>query len=843
MDTHGNGNESGTTTTDRFTHREGADNLKGGSSMIPMAAGVTETAVRDLGDLLTTVRDAKVGPATWQRASAKTRPGRVRLDQPLFFIGIGGSGRQIATRLKAAFIERFGHAPENAVILAFDSAEDPVSVREGRHGRVVTLERGSEFILLDRVPLAGIRRTPERHPDLTGRLGEDLYHIRRASIQDGAAGERPQGLISLIWNAPIVMRQLRATVRRLVERNDDLRHAVTQRSGINVVVVGSSCGGQNSGGMFDLTYLVRDALLEVGELGESSRVIGVVVLPGALPGVRGPNFDPNTHAFFLELDHLQSGGGFHASYPGGVHLDSKEPPFDTVFVFDGVDERGMAFANHEEVCELASQALGLLLSTEVGLREIFTAINEGGVLQSVSAAGHGTYLGTAGQAVIRFPAGVTADRCTLRLAAEIIERSLADGDTGEAQAMLLVGAGQLCDRLRLNAHGAPYDVQMAPPASIEQAPVEEQPTLARTYVTHFTQRRIYGDAFAQITKKAEELLAEMQAEFAGGAAAVTASGRLTYVADWLQKAEGTLQADLMGLRAEAERLVAATEANRKALDAANAAMDSAAEALFFLRKGLVRAAVNRYLDEAAKLARLSLEQRVAEAAAEVLHTTLRAARERTQQVAETQTRLLQARSLLIGQEAELAHLAAGRSEINLATSELVEQLYAQYRADPATIALPQGATGAGDDMLGWGQLPAGEVASRLTEVAAGAFKPLREITVEDVLSIRWDDRTAGQWISRLAGLAAGAWNQDRALMPDGGASQASFLTIGVPDATASIFANSGYTLVSTHDPERIVALRTIYGASFDTLKGAAGWQRAYDEAQRKGMPLHVVKIE
>ena len=811
--------------------------------MIPMTPSAPETTVRELGELLTAVRDGpptRPGrPATWRRASAGAQPGRVRLEQPLFFIGSGGSGRQIATRLKAAFIERFGHVPENAVILAFDSAEDPISVREGRHGRIVALERGSEFILLDRVPLAGIRRTPERHPDLTGRLGDDLYHIRRASIQDGAAGERPQGLISLMWNVPLVMRHLRATVRRLVERNDDLRQAVTERSGINVVVVGSSCGGQNSGGMFDLTYLVREALLEVGELGESSRVIGVVLLPGALPGVRGPNFDPNTHAFFLELDHLQAGGGFHASYPGGIHLASKEPPFDTVFVFDGVDERGKAFANHEEVCELASQALGLLLSTEVGLREIFTAINEGGVLQSISVAGHGTYLGTAGQAVIRFPAGVTADRCTLRLAVEITDLTLAAGNTGAAPAVLLVGVGQLCDRLGLNAQGAPYDVQMAPPASIEQAPVEEQPALARTYVTHFMQRRIYGDAFAQITKKAEELLAEVQEEFAGGTAAVTASGRLTNVADWLQKAEEALQADLTGLRTETERLVAATETNRKALDAANAAMDSAAEALFFLRKGLVRAAVNRYLDEAAKLARLALEQRVAEAAAAVLHTTLRAARSRSQQVTEAQTRLVQARGLLIAQEAELAHLAAGRSEINLATPELVEQLYAQYRTDPAQGGLSQHMADSGADMLSWSRLTSGELAGRLTEVAARSFRPLREITVEDVLSIRWDDRSAGQWVSRLTGLAAGAWNQDRALMPDGGASQASFLTIGVPDATESIFANSGYTLVSTHDPERIVALRTVYGASFDTLKGAAGWQRAYDEARRKGLPLHV----
>jgi hypothetical protein len=98
-----------------------------------------------------------------------------------------------------------------------------------------------------------------------------------------------------------------------------------------------------------------------------------------------------------------------------------------------------------------------------------------------------------------------------------------------------------------------------------------------------------------------------------------------------------------------------------------------------------------------------------------------------------------------------------------------------------------------------------------------------------------------QWIGRLTELAAGAWNLDRALLTSGGADHASFLTIGVPDATESIFANCGHTLVSTHDPERIVALRTVYGASFDTLKPAAAWRRAYEQAHGR-TPLHVLGV-
>ncbi len=425
MDTHGNGNESRTETP----FIQGNGNLKGGAPMNPvMMPAVTsgpETLVQQLDALVGAVRTAKI-QARDLAASRGRGPARA---------GAAGSAAALCGDRRLGPPDR--HPAEGRVRRTLRSrageCRDP-GLRQRRRPRLGARrparargDPGSRERVLPARPGAAGRHPPGAGtpPGPDERLGDDLFRIRRTSIQDGAAGERTQGLISLMWNVPLVARQIETVIRRLVERNDDLRHDVADRSGINVVIVGSACGGQNSGGMLDLTYLVREALLAVGELGESSRVIGLVVLPGAFPGVRGPNFDANTHAFSVELDYLQAGGGFRARYPGGIQVASKEPPFDLVFVFDGVDERGKAFANHEEVCELAAQTIGLLLSTEVGAREIFTAVNEGGVLQGTSPAGRGTYLGTAGQAIIRFPAGPTADRCTVRLAGEIAEACLA----------------------------------------------------------------------------------------------------------------------------------------------------------------------------------------------------------------------------------------------------------------------------------------------------------------------------------------------------------------------------------------------------------------------------------
>jgi hypothetical protein len=774
--------------------------------------------------------------------------GPIRLEQPLLILAVGGSARQIATRLKAAFIERFGQLPENVIILCFDSADEAIAVREGRRGAIVTLEDKSEFHRLERVPMAGIKRAPHYHGAFVARLGANLPRIRRASIGDGCAQERPQGLAALVWSAPQVMRRIENALRRLVERSDDLAREAGERDGLSVLLIGSAPGGQGSGALHDLAQLAHVALRKVGDLEESSRFIGVALLPGAFPGVRGANMAPNTHAFFRELDAVMQGAGFQARYPGDIVVDNQEPPLDVLFVLDGIDERGQAFANLDEVCDLAAQALAVLFGSEVGLREVFAAVNEQGVLHRVSTAGWGTFLATLGHASIRFSAPQATERCALRLAAEVAIAAGAPADAADGLSrrppVTLAGAAALRDRLRLNANGAPFETHLTAPPSLEQAPSEEQGALARALVANFRQRRVYEAAFGQIQQTADVLISTLTDELRAGLATVRATGHVAGMAAWLRQTTETLQGEYAGLLTEAERLATAVEASQKALDAAGAALDQAAEGwLFFLRNGRVRSAVGRYLDEASAFMGLRLEQRVAEAAASVMHSVLGQARGLTQAATEALQQLAQARDLLREREAELARLPGGRGEINLATPELIARLFGQYRPAPASL-LPQlvgrGNGAPADGLLGWHGLTVEQVAAHLLTMTARPFEPLRQLTVEDVLARQWDDRSAQQWIGRLAGLAAGAWNLDAARLPDGGAGLASFLTIGVPDATGSIFANTGYTPVSTHDPERIVALRTIYGASYDTLKGADDWQRAYDAAS-PNVPLHVLE--
>jgi len=761
-----------------------------------------------------------------------------RLDKPLLIVACGGSGHQIAVEIKAIFLENLGQLPANVRILAFDSADDPAARWDSRHGRTVELERESEFFRLEAVPLARIKRMRHRHPEIVERLGDALNKVHRVSIDDGAAQERLQGLLSWMWNAPRVYPLIRQAVRQLMERNEDVRHEIDTQSGMNVALVGSLCGGQGSGSLLDAAYFVHESLAELGELADRSRVVGMFVLPGAFAAIDGPNLLPNSYAFALDLDKLMQGGGFHSSYPGGQRIDSQEAPFHYIYLLDGVDEQSKAWPNREEVCALGGQALCLLFASEVGMQAIAGAVNKQGVLHRVSPDGFGSYLGTVGQAMIRFPAGQVARRCAVRQALAVINdhflAPVAPAVTEEA--FIGIGATVARERLKLNKEGAPYQVQLLAPVELDQAAAEEAPVQVRTVFTNYQRRRIFDDFFIQMNECADGLKQESENLLADHLEKLLAEGHLTQAEAWLRAAEDQLQKQHAAVLADLEHLAERTGHAQSALDQVDVGLDHAAESLFLVRGSRMRKALTAYLEAANELLGLRVQQRQTELTGEVLHHAQKWSHGQLSRVGTAIARLQQTRERLESQENELARFTVNRNEVNLADETLVESLYHSYAGDSHNDA--RQAVSQSNGVLTWVQLTPEQLAAGLTRLVDHAFAPLRQITVEEVLGRRWDERSAQQWISRLQGLAAGAWNLDRSLLP-GGAGLAEFTTLGVHDAAGSIFANSGVSLASTYDPERIVTLRTVYGASFDTLKPAAFWKRSYEQVKGK-LPLHVL---
>lgn len=333
----------------------------------------------------------------------------------MLLVAVGGAGRHIATLFKAKLIGKFGHLPENIKIIALDSDDGPTVCKDRNSGSVAELQRGSEFVKLDKVPLDHISRNPERFGELVERVGLDKLRIARF-MRLGAVSRRTSGMFSIIWNASQLERVFHDSLRQLtdVESIQDLR-----LNGLEILLVNSTSGGQGSGAVFDVAYIIQSILSNMGSIYDT-RFRGVFLLPDTLPQGNSNEAGANTYAFFRELDKLMSGQTFEARYPGGLHIESIDPPFDDVYVFDGINEHGQHIAGHGEIYEFVTCLLMTKFTTPVGMLMDSVLINISRDFVGQSVNGYGTYLSTFGQAIIRYPAKQISEACAARLAHSII---------------------------------------------------------------------------------------------------------------------------------------------------------------------------------------------------------------------------------------------------------------------------------------------------------------------------------------------------------------------------------------------------------------------------------------
>ena len=769
---------------------------------------------------------------------------RIRLNLPMLVIALGGTGRVVATKMKAALIEMYGVVPENVSFLGFDSADEPIDTLESRSGRVVRLEPEGEFFLFDRTPVAGIKQHPERHKAIVDRLGNSLYKINRPSIHNGAVQERPQGLLAFAWSYGMVLRQVENRIRLLTGRGD-LLNEINRKSGINVLITGSIPGGQGSGSILDTAYLVRHVLENLGEQADASRILGLLVLPGAFVGVQEGNLKPNAHAFSLELDHLMRHRRFEAIYPNGTRINSYESPFDQTVVLEGIDELGRSYQDHSEVCTMGAQAMVMLLGTDVGQREIANSINARYAMQKDDAGIDDNYLSTVGQAVIRFPARISAKRCTLRHAQTMISNYLMQSPVKTQIAALkpVSGLAGMRERLLTDAHDVPHRIELIPPSSLDQIDAADVPGQARALARNFQDRRIHNDVYVQMKEKMQAQEQALHRALVDDFRALVAQAQVPLLLHWLVQVQQEIELHINAWNSDLARLTEQIEQSRAAVETAGSALDQAAASFAGipftekLRRARVRPALAIYIDEVNRSIAAQVEQRATELSIEILRHLLLWVEDQQRSVQSVVARLQQANDRLKLRETELGRLTGGRHEINLADDQLIDELYHEYAGQIEPYV--HEALKATGGLLTWAQLRPDQLGSLLAHHASIAFRPVSEISVEEILNRLYGERSLHGWVSQIEALAAGAWNLDRSLLPGGGSGLAGFTLLGVPNKDNSLFVGSDQPLISTFDNERIIALRTIYGASFKTLRSTPKWRAAY-EAVAGRVPLHIL---
>ncbi len=759
--------------------------------------------------------------------------------QPTLFVGAGGSGHQIALHAKAAYGDKL---PDWVRFLVIDSAQEDLRLK--RNGREWRMEPGSELIYTGGVSIAAINRNLEHLPTFKQTFGDRLQDLPKVIIGNGVAGDRTMGAITLHWHVEAIERALMANLRQLAHHDGAASDDLGQAVGLNIVLMGSVCGGQGSGALIHLGYLVRGLLAELGQLAENSRITLLALLPDAFPGLKLPFLEPNTVAFLRELEHWMDKGGFQVRFPNRREVHSLEAPYDRVFLLGGIDQRGRTRHSHAEVCAAAGEMLHLLFATAVGQKLWADLVGFGDLLGQHTEAGELACFGTLGLAVMAADGACARQACGRRLAASVVQEALLAapqaGAVAQAAADFMGRAALPLDALRRNlladdGNGGQIVADLVLPGHIGRRPPTEAPSAAIGYVRDYRQVYLVRQAGPQIDANAarvcERGLAEMEAMLAG----VVAGGGMAQAAATAAALRGEVAAEMALWQqqhaAQVQRQAEAEESARQAEESL-----SRVGGKFFLLQGAELArALPRFERAAQEAAEAFLDRRLAEAALTVLAALEREARRHEQRLQAVVQRLQQALPLLQEGGRVAGETAGGKGgdleiDIDLIDAAMLEHLYAAAAPTPAAGLAEVMAWEAGQDRTPaqWEALTPAELAERLSASLQAPFGRLAELGVEEVVAARGGSVSAERWQNRLLELAAPLCNLEGVRLVDGAVQTARVTVMGVPDDRTTQFTARPEMLAATGDRSRVVALAATVGLSVSALKQWPAWIKAFE---------------
>jgi hypothetical protein len=777
---------------------------------------------------------------------ASSQPGRGETQigiRPTLFVGLGGTGQRIGVHLKALFAAH-GGLPDWLRLLVFDTADEPVVVRL-EDGRMVGLEPGTEFVNIGHVPVGRIIRHRQKQRAIAERFGESLTRLPPTVLRHGAKQVRLLGLLALYWHFHEVEEHLQRAVWHLAGRETGQRAVVDTGQGINVFVANSLCGGTGAGTFLDVAFLVRALVDELGDLGDFCQVTGLGVLPSAFPNVDGPFLLPNTVASLMELNHAMTHDDFRTAYPNGRVIEPTSAPFNLYYVVDGVDERGRVWPGINAVCRLAARALYIQMSSQLGRKGENDFDNLDEVLSGIGDDGVGTFLGSVGLSVCRFDAHLVCQSCARRQAVRLIREGWLRPADGKAASQAMASFWEtgrldpepLTASLAMDGEGVPIGVDLALPGNVRRLPLSQQAQETVAYVEGYRTARLEGTFRAAIEVQRRErsaaLTADLQrqaARMAGDPAAGVYEARamLAALKAQLEKARSVLHERRVELEGQAQQY-------DEDMNHRQAALLRAGATGLLARSSRIKTAQRHYLQAAAAACRARLSCDLCDAALQVLDSLVRVRGELSTSLERLSDRLQGAARLLDAPPA--ASDDSLLADLELSDPAYVAGLYercAPDLGDTAALCLAGGGS-----LLDWADRPAAELAAWVERGSTQPFEPLLERDVETALQERADEVSPEARRLWMLERATPSWNLDRSRMDDGGAGLVSVTVLGVPDEHDSLFAEQGEMLVSTHDPQHIIALRATVGAPYTALQQFPAWRRAYEQ-MRGSRPLHVL---
>ncbi|MCW6036186.1 zinc-ribbon domain-containing protein [Spirulina subsalsa FACHB-351] len=284
---------------------------------------------------------------------------------PTVIIGIGGTGAEVAARVRRLVEETYGNLKNFPIIsfLLVDTDKD-YKITEPEAAGSPFKDNEKHWARVSGKVVRDIVSDMSNFPWINSWFPSELER-NISSLEAGAGQIRACGRFALFCNYAEIQSKFLEAVRRTKGHENFMqdRYGIkVNTSGINVFLTGSLSGGTGSGMILDLGYCIRNWLK-----GESSPIVTAIVpMPSAFAGISvGDRVLANGYAAMMEFSYFAD---YRTEYVAQFsrqlsdEVRSKLPPFDFTYLVG--TKNGESDFKLAQIREIIAQNIFLDLTSE-----------------------------------------------------------------------------------------------------------------------------------------------------------------------------------------------------------------------------------------------------------------------------------------------------------------------------------------------------------------------------------------------------------------------------------------------------------------------------------------------
>ncbi|MTF39880.1 tubulin-like doman-containing protein [Cyanobacterium aponinum] len=306
-------------------------------------------------------------------------------------IGLGGTGKEILMQIRRLIVDRHGKL-ENLPIVSFVHIDTNQNEHKTTGLKTGDTHRGENLLFKpSEVVMATMNR--QQINELSNTLQETqknqqtspFDHIAKwfhpklcknlQSIENGAGAVRSVGRLGFFHNH----NQIRTIIENADNRTNGysetlMRRNIAVEQGLNIIVVGSLCGGTGSGTFIDMAYTLR----KMYHNQVSTDFIGYFIISPELYGNNDIS-KANTYAALKELDYYSSEKNrFQCDYDaqGIFSVNESRSPFDFCYLVGNRTYNGHKITSRENLSYLIAHRIFAEFAEENAISNRFRGIRD-----------------------------------------------------------------------------------------------------------------------------------------------------------------------------------------------------------------------------------------------------------------------------------------------------------------------------------------------------------------------------------------------------------------------------------------------------------------------------------